>query len=113
MVARRGVLLGRPGRLPGAAAVVVRRSLLRLLVERPVVAAAAGGVAELAADRQADDPHSTLSLYRHALRARARTPGAGRRGAGVAQAESRPGTLAFERSPGFVRTANATDTAVE
>lgn len=28
-------------------------------------------------------------------------------------AESRPGTLLFERSPGFVRTANATDAAVE
>lgn len=67
---------------------------------------------ELAADRQADDPRSTLSLYRHALRVRREHPALGGE-APVSWAESRPGTLVFERSPGFVCTANATDAAVE
>lgn len=65
----------------------------------------------LAADVQADDPGSTLSLYRRALRLRREHPALGG-GRSFTWMRSPEGTLAFVRDPGFVCTANLTDHAV-
>src|SRR5699024_10519686 len=61
----------------------------------------------LAAETQAGDPASTLSLYRRALRTRREHPALGGDSL-LTWLRSPPGTLAFGRDPGFVCTANMT-----
>ncbi|MEU8132873.1 glycoside hydrolase family 13 protein [Streptodolium elevatio] len=65
----------------------------------------------LTAEAQAKDPASTLSMYRRALRLRREHPALGGDGV-LTWLRSPEGTLAFERSPGFVCFANLTDAPV-
>lgn len=62
----------------------------------------------LTVETQVNDPASTLSMYRRALRLRREHPALGGDGV-LTWLRSPPGTLAFERNPGFVCFANMTD----
>ncbi len=55
------------------------------------------------------DPHSSLTLYRNALRIRHEHPALGEGDGTITWLPSPDGVLVFERSPGFVAIANTTD----
>ena len=100
----------RPGRLPGAAAVVRGRAALRVQ-HRHAVAAAARRLAAHTAEAEAGDPASMLTLYRTALRLRREHPALG--DGTLTWLPAPPGVLSFAREPGFLCVVNQSAVPVE